>query len=203
MPIRRGVATAILACLAAALAACGSTVHLPALPTASSTPPPLCGAAGDWTASQLAAAILPPDAVPAPFKANADRTPTLAEEKGSQPSVIADALTGFTAGYRRDWLAPKAGAGFVELWAFSDEREATGFEGALVAFFAGNGVSGTPSDAIPSATEYLSHGQSGDSHALVAERDRVVMEIGIGGPGITQASTEDLARTQYDRICRH
>jgi hypothetical protein len=197
--VRRVVGAAAVACLAA----CGSTVRLPSLQTGTASPAPLCGPSGDWTASTLAAAILPADAAPTPLAAHGDRAPTLADEQGSEPAVIADALTGFTAGYRRDWVAPKVAAGFVQLWAFGTEVQATDFQAALVAYFSGgNGATGTPIDAIPTATEYLNHGPSGDSHDLVAERDRVVMEIGIGGPGITDSTIEDLGRLQYDRLCR-
>jgi len=200
--VRWMVRAAAIACLAGAVTACGSTVRLPSLQTGSASPAPLCGPSGDWSASTLAAAILPAGAAPTPLAAHGDRAPTLADEKGSEPGVIADALTGFTAGYRRDWVAPKVAAGFVQLWAFGTEVQATDFEAALVAYFSGNGVTGTPIDAIPTATEYLNHGPGGDSHDLVAERDRVVMEIGIGGPGITQSTIEDLGRLQYDRLCR-
>jgi len=196
--IRRGVA----ACLAVvAISACG-TLHLPPAPPATATPSPLCGPAGDWTSDALARAALPQAAVPSPFAPNGDEPANPDQLQTFTPRPSGDVVAGFVAGFRRQWLAGEAGAGHVEMWAFSSEQAASDWQTQLGEDTAAHGPTGTPSDAVPGGAEYTTQGPGGTGYGILAERSRVVFEVALGGPGITRSNVEDLARTQYDRLCR-
>jgi len=66
---------------------------------------------------------------------------------------------------------------------------------------AAHGVSASAA-ALPGGVEFQTRGPGGDGYGILTERSKVVMELVAGGPGITQSTVEDLARTQYDRLCR-
>ena len=176
----------LLVVMLGALVGCGSASKLPPGALASSTVAPLCGPAGDWSASTLADAALPADAMPSPF----------ATTRGGAMSP--DNLSGseLVAAYHREWAAGTNGSAAIELYAFHNETDAG-------AYLASRSDSGNPSAVIPGATEYTHSTAAGDIYNVVAERAKVVMHLAIGGPGVTQTTMESLASRQYDRLCQH
>lgn len=188
----------VLPCLAV-VAACG-TYHLPAQSTPTVTANPVCGPAGEWTESALAEALLPADAIPSPFATTASG-PQSTPSPGSGAGPFA-ALRSASLDDRRDWQAGTSGIAFVELWAFPTDEAAASAAEQVTSALDGTGVSGT-SAQVPGGTDYVTKGKGGQAYAVIAVRNKVVMEVSLGGATATQSTAESLAAQQYDRLCTH
>ena len=196
-----GGASPLLVLVLGALVGCGSASKLPPGALASGTVAPLCGPAGDWSASTLADAALGAAILPSPWAITGGGPQAPADVLGSAAPTPAGG--NLLAAYRRHWEAGTTGSAVVELYAFDTDAAANDFALHFLTGFAGRGVDSTASAVVPGATEYVIHGAAGDDYNVVAERVRVVMHLTIGGPDVTQATMESLASRQYDRLCQH
>lgn len=108
-----------------ALGGCGSASKLPPGALATTTVVPLCGPAGDWSASGLADAALDAGVLPSPWAVTGGGPQEPADVLGSAAPTPAGG--NLIAAYRRHWQAGTTGSAVVELYAFDSDAAANDF----------------------------------------------------------------------------
>jgi hypothetical protein len=186
----------LAACLYGLLISCGT-----------SSPTPTTGSAL-WSAASLQTVILAPGSFPVSFTAQPDYQGSggiydlSRMQMNTPPGELRQALTSdhFSVGYRRNWHETPVGVGYVELLAFASDGDASNFQQVFAHFLSTSGLVPIASAVIPGGSDFTTHGPGGMAYSVVAERNGVVVQVAIGGPGTSIAIAEALAGKQLASV---